>query len=74
MPRPVEIDHYSWLIAGLTIAAARAGSVDRLAQVNVALFQAHQEFFTLLCHDANALRPDLEADLMAPLTRERVMA
>lgn len=74
MPRAAEIDHYSWLIAGLTIAAARAGSAERLAEVNLALFEAHQEFFTLLAHDASALRPDLDADLMASLRRDRVTA
>jgi len=70
--RTAEIDYYSWLIGSLTTAAARATTAT-LPLVQTLLIDAYRELFTLLAHDANALKPDIGDDLMVTLDRHRQM-
>lgn len=63
MPRSVEIDYYSQLLASLTITATRAKTEATLREVHDQLAEAYSEMFTLLSHDAQPrelLHPLLE--------------
>jgi hypothetical protein len=64
--RSPEITHYSALLADLTIAAARATSVEQLAAIRVETIEAYTEIFSLLSHDALDAH-DLAADLIGRL-------
>lgn len=71
MPRSIEIKHFAQLLASLTVTAARASSVERLAEVHMALEDAFVDVFTLLSHDAAdvGLIRDLNAVLQARAER-----
>ena len=72
--RSPEIRHYSHLLATLTVAAARATSVERLAEIQSELEQAYVDIFSLLSHDALDAH-DLVADLLSrPKRNEQVLA
>lgn len=65
MPSTSEIRHSSLLIAALTVSAARSEDPKQLAAIFVSLAEAYLDIFTLLSHDARALRA--EADLVDAL-------
>ena len=56
MPRTDEIDHYSHMLASLTVTAARATTPDALREVHDELQRTYAEVFTLVSHDASHLR------------------
>lgn len=61
--RSPEIGHYSTLLADLTIAAARATTIEQLAAIREQMREAYAEMFSLLSHDALDAH-DLVADLL----------
>lgn len=67
---PEEIDHYAWLIACLVVAAARARTSERLAEVHAELEEALRGLIARL--DDPSSQPDVSRLISsAPLSRAR---
>lgn len=64
--RSSEIQHFSSVLAALTVAAAQAEDAERLAEVQREIEETFIDVFALLAHDALPDRPTaLAADLLA---------